>query len=262
MELFARVYMIRAGDFGTDFDLKLVMALCAVALVSWDVVRRRRWDYLWVLAAGTITWSAAELILQATGTRVMEGGELLGHPVPLWLGVILQGMSEGAAIAVGGIFVGDRLLDRRTRTWTAVAFLALCAFVVARTLAVDVAVESMTPSRRNMTALPALAALSLFMAVNVFFWLRSRAFRRRAAAMAAVMVVFAALWTAGEVAAGTRWIEIDGASLGTYARAPGALAFAALSFDVVIEIALAYVPFFAVPAMLGRIEPDPPLREG
>ncbi|GAB4331387.1 MAG: hypothetical protein Kow0069_39010 [Promethearchaeota archaeon] len=77
--------------------------------------------------------------------------------------------------------------------------------------------------------------------------------RRRVFAMVAVMAVFGGAWTMGEVLGNNRWIEVGDASDGL-TRAPPALEILALLWDVLTEFSLIFVPFLALPQMLGLIK--------
>lgn len=250
--------MVRDAAFGADFTPKLVVALIAVGLVAWDVATRRRWDYAWVFATGAAVWTLVELSLQLRGTRVMPHHALLGAEIPLALSLPLQGVAEGAFVAVLGLFCADRVLDRRTRSRALVGF-ALAVVVMVLLMAISAARApglATAASRRDVSALGPLLVLALVVGFDVWFWARRPAHRRRSMAMAAVMVVFAAVWTLAEVTTGGRWVEVSGPAAGSFAAAPAPLAAAALAFDVVVEIALAYVPFYAIPALLGLVSPD------
>lgn len=107
----------------------------------------------------------------------------------------------------------------------------------------------------------ALIFLAVMFSIDVIFFLRWKSYRRRMAAMTLVMIFFGTFWTIGEVIAGTRWIEVAGNTTDTYQKASMAGQFFWLGFDVVIEIALAYVPFFAIPVMIGKIDPVDKQRE-
>lgn len=118
--------MIRAGHFGSDFNMKFLLCLVAGFLVFWDMQKNRRKDYLWVFLFGALTWTFAEVALQAVGTRVMPSRLLFGFALPLPISALLQGVSEGATIAVMGIFVGDRIINAKTRKRALLIFLSVC----------------------------------------------------------------------------------------------------------------------------------------
>ncbi len=69
--------------------------------------------------------------------------------------------------------------------------------------------------------------------------------------MFALMIIFGACWTLGEWATGTRWIEVG--TPDTYVHAPPLVEFFALTCDVVVEIAFAYMPFFIFPVWTKAI---------
>lgn len=272
MDLLPHVYMIRSGDFGTDFVAKLSLALFAVVLVGWDVWRQRRLDYLWVLLFGTVTWTVVELVMQAQGVRVIRDGTLWGSPLPPAAMALIQGASEGAAIAVGGVFFGDRILHHPTRLVAALSLAGLFSLVVLVTLrqagsgAVAAAHAVDPASRRDMLTPQALVFLCGMVALAALAWWRRPALRPRLVAMTLVILTFATIWTVAEVAVGTRGIQVPAPGGVGFAAAPAGTAIAALAYDVVVEITLAYVPFLGLPVLLGRIRPEPipsePIRPG
>lgn len=107
-----------------------------------------------------------------------------------------------------------------------------------------------------MVTVASLLVFLLVVTFDVWFWVARPRFRRRSMAMAAVMLLFATVWTCSAVATGSRWVEVNGAT-GAPVTAPPAVTIAALAYDVIVEIVLAYVPFFAIPALLGLIPASP-----
>jgi hypothetical protein len=269
MDLLDPVFMMRSADFGANFNSKPVIALLAIGLLVWDRYRYRRWDYLWVFLTGTIIWTLVELAAQTKGTRLMPVHELFGAELPLAASTLLQGMTEGAAVAVFGLFIGDRILMRgATRNKTVVAF-ALAMAIVVLLMVVQSASSGAqavleAASQRDMTE---RSSLLLFLAATIFaiwFWIARPQFRVRSLTMTAVMIAFAAIWTVTSVATGGRWVEVSGTAPGSTEMAPGIISVLALAYDVLIEIAIMYMPFFAIPALIGLISvattasPDPP----
>ncbi|MCH9720117.1 MAG: hypothetical protein K0U60_09650 [Actinomycetia bacterium] len=64
------------------------------------------------------------------------------------------------------------------------------------------------------------------------------------------MAVFAVIWTTTSVLISSRWIEVLGATPGTFDDAGKLVSLLALGYDIFVEIALAYVSFFATSALL------------
>jgi hypothetical protein len=245
------LYMIRAFKFGAAFDVQFWLLVVALAAAGWDSVRRRR-DCWWVLLVGTVTWTAVELALQLSAIRVMPERTLFGVPLPLFLSAPLQGAAEGGAFAVLAMFFGDRLLRRNTRLPSLLGLLALCATAAVVVIPFGDALREVT-SRRNMLSVPSVLCGTVFLAVDLFFWLRWPVFRRRAVTMFAVLVAIGMSWTIAGFATGSRWIEVPGPGPDTYSRASPVWQAFGLGYDVIVEFALAYVAFLALPAMVGLI---------
>lgn len=253
------IYIIRDAAFGRDFTPKLVMALVAIALALWDWRRQRRTDYLWVLLFGTVILALAEAGLKLEGIRNMPERVLLGSPLPDWGSYVLQGLSEGALVAVLGLFVGDRwLADRRKGTILGAVVLALVVLSTIRAKG-RIAGVGEAASRRDMLDPKALVFLLLIAVVCAVFVWRYPAWRPRAGAMFVVMVAVAGVWTVAQTAIHGRWVEVDGPAPGTFVHASGLVSIVALTFDVVVEIALAYLPYLALPVMLGLLRDPRPL---
>ncbi|HMF34748.1 MAG TPA: hypothetical protein VKK79_25220 [Candidatus Lokiarchaeia archaeon] len=255
--VFESIYMVRGGAFGEDFDIQffLSVAAFAVCLVDWRIKHRK--DYFWVFLTGSIVWTLAELVIQLTGVRVMGTKYLFGFPIPLAVSVVLQGIAEGAAIAILGICIGDLLMAKSSRKAGIIAFVIILASVAILSLAEfrpapDVGGD--VPSRRDMFAIGPLLFVCAFSTIGVvWLWWTDRAARARGLWMLLVMIIFASVWTLFEFSANTRWIEVG--TLGNLALAPPAIEFGAFAWDVVVEIGLMYVPFLAIPHALKLMNP-------
>lgn len=260
-----QVFMVRGGTegtgfFNTNFEVKLWYLLGVAVLIWLDWRRYRRTDYLRVLRAGTIVWSLAELVLQVTGTRELAPVAMFGWPVPFLVQVILKGAVEGAGVAIFCLFFSDRVIDgppRERRIWAGIftGLLGLMLFDAFRHGVHVPAYGGAVPSRRSMLEIGPLIFLAVSTALVVGWALTTPhpELRRRAIAMFAFMLIFGTVWTLAERAAGTRWIEVG--EFGASRHAPAWVEIGALAFDVVMEIAVAYLVFFAIPAMRGRIRP-------
>ena len=251
------IYMVRDAQFGTNFSVKLLITLIGLALVAWDRRTKKRWDYLWVFLVGTVIWTAAELSLQLRDVRVLPEPLLFGNEIPLGISALLQGTSEGAFIAVLGLFLGDRLTDRTSRDRTILGF-SIAVVLMGLLMVLQAArlsdADEVAASRRDMTDPQSVLAMAVVAVFVIWFWLRRPDFRQRSLWMYASMATFALIWTTISVAIGGRWIEVPGSAPGTYDEAGALVSLLALGYDVFVEIALAYVPFFAIPALLGWIQ--------
>lgn len=260
-----KVFMVRGsaegvGFFNSNYELKFVYLAGIVLLITFDWWRHRRLDYLHVFVTGTITWTLAEIFLQASGTRELQQVFVYGTPLPFALQVLVKGMVEGAGVAVFCLFFSDRCVAEAPRerraSWTIFLLCMLLLFADAFRHGAQVPNYGGTvPSRRSMLEPVPLVFLATFSALGAG-WLactKHPDLRRRGLCMAACMVVFGATWTAGEYSAGTRWIE-TGSFAGSVHASP-AVELSALAFDVVVEIAAVYLAFIALPVLEGRIKP-------
>ncbi|MEI8080595.1 MAG: hypothetical protein WCI74_01960 [Actinomycetes bacterium] len=263
MDFLDPVYMVRGPAFGSDFNSKLAFCLITVGLVVWDRYRSKRWDYAWVMLVGAVALTLLEISMQLRGTRSLPDRVLLGEHLPLVASALLQGISEGAFIAVFGLFFADRILCRRSRNRTLIA-LALVLFLMALLVVLQAAgsdTSGQVAGRRDMTAVGPFVLLILVVAFDVWFWWRRPQYRDRSLMMTAVMLGLVTVWTTASVATGGRWIEVPGPTSGSFQRASSAVSISALTFDIVFEVVMASVPFFAIPALLGLVGRSPTRRQ-
>lgn len=240
------------GPFNTDFSVKLVIGIAAILIVAYEYGRNKKRYFVGLLTTGTIMWSCAELILQLTGIREFKPAYIFGWVVPFWIQIPLQGLVEGAFIAIFCMFFGDRIWgngNKITRRWAILVFSILMGLMVLSSFRNGVQVPNYggdVPSRREMFGLLSTIFLGVLVGIDILFFKRADPeFKRRGYALTILMTIFGTLWTLGEWAAGTRWIEMGGD--GVYYHAPPVVEFLALSYDVIVEITLAYVPFLAIP---------------
>jgi len=249
--------MIRGSDFGTNFEVKLFMSIAAILICIYDWKKKERLDYFFVFITGTIIWSTVELVLQLSGTRIIPHKMMFGIPIPLFLSIPLQGISEGSAVAIYGLFGADNIIDEETRTQALIIFAVLMGglftYWIYTSHAIFPYVGLFVPSRRDMFTVASIIFLGIMMAIDTYFFIKAKPEpRKRAFYLAIVMITFATTWTLAEWIAGGRWIEVG--SYPFLSRAPPFIEFSALAWDVIVEISLAYVPYLAIPYMLNLIE--------
>lgn len=255
MDSISQILIIRGADFGANFAPKFWLCILTLALIGRDIQKEKRFDYLWVFLTGTAIWTSVEIALQATGARVMPLRDLYGLALPTPVSALIQGMAEGAFVAVFSLYVGDRLRRAATRKealmWlvTAGVVLLIQALLHRSADGVDLLHPS---SRRNILAPRALIFLACMVFFNLIFLWRYGAWRKRVMFMVTVMLAVTTLWTLQQVWIGERWVEIAYAT-GVSQPASPLITLLALAFDLIVEMASAYVPFFSLPVMLGLI---------
>ncbi|TFG18243.1 MAG: hypothetical protein EU533_07865 [Promethearchaeota archaeon] len=268
--IFESIFMIRGAGFGQDFGPKLIMSIVGLLICVYDwKSNEKRKDYFWVFLFGAIIWSMAELMLQLSGMRALQDKYLFGMDIThaLWLTIPLQGMSEGAFVAVIGLLFGDRILNKETQKKWSIIFILMLLGLFLNYLREGIhfndvnAGDLSIPSRRDMFPLTANIFIIVMCALAIL-WLATTSSdsRKRGIMMDLIMIIFIACWTLSEWLTGQRWIEVGTVnSDGSYSnlrRAPPLIEFGALAYDVLIEVSLIYVPFLALPYWLGLIKTE------
>lgn len=253
--------MIRNGNFGSDYNFKLIGALLGLLLVLYHVIRFKKLDYVWVYLCGFIIWFSAEWFLQLTGIRNVQQATLFGIPANSFVQALLRGGFEGGLIGLLGVFFADGFVapSKGEKGVFALIFIGFLSWIAYWSLgqAVDVkAVGTDVLSRRDM--LNPIGIIFLLSATSYTLWWyfkkAAHKDRKRILAMYLVMVSIAFIWNVAEFTANTRWIEA-----GTFAephRAKPVVEFLALAWDTCIDIAMAYVPFLIIPYHLKLIKPS------
>lgn len=262
--LLENIYQIRGstgvGPFGNDWTIKFCLVFVCLAFCFWDQRTKKRNDYWWIFIVGSLLWGGAEALLQLTGIRQILPRILFGTELPLWISISMQGIVEGALIGVGCTFYGDRILDRATRKKNVLLFTIWMGILFIAALVRPILEGYSGPnyggeviSRRNMFSPLPVILLCVMIGISVLFYIwASEDLRNRVLLMFILMLIFGTVWTFGEWIAGTRWIEVGIPP--NFTHAPPVIEFWALTWDVVVEIAFAYVPFFAIPGFLKLIK--------
>jgi hypothetical protein len=213
-----------------------------------------------VYAIALVISFVTEFGLVFFGTRAIVAPHLLGQEIPIWAGILLRAASEGSAVTVAGLLIGDFLIEKNTRIKGFLILVILCA-VIALDIALQAipqkAIGAAVASRREMTTASTLVFLFIVMAFDaIWLWKADKASRRRGIFMVLAITAFTALWTACQYLANTRWIEVG--IKGGYAQASPLVTFIAFVWDILPETSLLYLPFLAIPYIFGMIKPGQP----
>jgi len=253
------IWMIRGGSFGFDFNVKLALTIVAILLCLYDWKRNKRWDYFWVFLIGALIWSLTEVFNQLSGQRHMPDAYLFGFQLPLYISIPLQGTSEAAFVAVLGLFIADHLFDKRKWIGGMIGILIILTPTALNLIINGIQIPDvgnpLIPSRRQMFTPAATIFLAVMVIIAVvWLWKTTPEFRKRGYLLFISMLIIAVIFTILEWVGGTRWIEM-GPVGGPWIRAPPPIEFGALTYDIVVEIAAAYMPFLAIPCALRLIKP-------
>ena len=269
--IFESIFMIRGVDFGQDFGRKLIFSIIAILMCCYDwKTNEKRKDYFWVFLSASICWSLVELALQLGGTRVLHEKYLFFINITNmpWLTIPLQGMSEAGFVVVLGILFGDRILNEETRKKWIIIFCICLSMFILLFVPYGIGYDSVNagdpniPSRRDMFTLSSIIFIIILSGFAIIWLITndSEYVRKRGIYMYIIMISFVAWWTFLGWITGERWIEVGTVnSDGTYSnlrRAPPLIEFGALAYDILVEVSLIYIPFLAIPYLLGLIKSE------
>ncbi len=260
------VFLIRGGGGGYDWGLKFIISIIAILVCIYDYkVNEKRLDYFWVFLTGTVIWGAVELSMQSTGGRVLQEKYFFGLEVTsmLWFTIPIQGMAEAGAIAIMGMYFGDRIMNKVTRKKHVLIFtLFLLFFLLMLRGGIsynNVDVGGNVPSRREMFSLNSVVGVGIIISPAIYWLITTDSVsRKRGLYMILIMTIWAFWWNFLSWLTGQRWIEVGTKNPdGTYSnlqRADAFLEFWALVYNSIFEIVLVYAPFLAIPSLLGLIK--------
>lgn len=256
------LFMIRNGEFGTDFNLKLIWSLVGLAVCVYYWIKNKKRDYFWVFMIGSAIWFAIEYGAQLTGVRVMGANYLFGVKIPVVIASILRGSAEGGFVALFGLLFFDKISDKKSRLkWSVLSAIILTIFVL-KTINQGLPfreIGGQVASRRDLFGGPSLLFMAGFIIFDIIWlFLTKPEIRKRALGMFSVMVIVTGIWTLTEFFVNTRWIELG--PVNALTMAPPLLQFLGLAYDVIVEIGLFYIPFLAIPYFLGLIKNPSPKK--
>ncbi|MCP4761166.1 MAG: hypothetical protein GY870_05250 [archaeon] len=258
--LLESIFVVRGGFWGEEYDFKLLFAVVAMIICILDWKWKKRKDYFWVFLIGFIFWTSVELLLQFLGIRDMPNRYLFGISIPIWLSIPLQGMSEGVAVGIMGLFITDLYINKETRKFSLLTFLIVFTLITLIMFSHGVYIPDIggdVPSRRDV--FPIWELLIILLAAPAIFWFikTDKKSRKRGFYMLFTMFILGCAWYLVYWLSGQRWVEIGIKNVdGTYSnlrRASPVIEFMVAIFNAFIEIALIYMPFLAIPYLLGFI---------
>jgi lipoprotein signal peptidase len=199
------------------------------------------------------------------GGRVMQEKFLFGINITSmhWLTIPLLAVADIVIVAVIALFFADRIRNPETRKKWGIVFILwligrdLIPYVILYGFGYNFATISdndpFVPSRRTMTEIGTLIALSTMVVIGLIWLFRTdKSSRKRGLYMIGMTIIYMTAWTIGEWFAGQRWIEIG--EEGAWNLAPPLLQFGMLTYDIVIEMGLFTVCFLALPSLLKLIK--------
>jgi hypothetical protein len=261
--LLESIFIVRGGFWGEEYDFKILFAIIAIIITIMDWKWKERKDYFWVFLTGFIFWSLVELFLQLIGIRDMPNRYLFGIQIPIWLSIPLQGLSEGVSVGIMGLFITDLYLDEKLRKYSIITFIFVVvgmALVMFSHGIYEPNVGGKVPSRREI--FPIWALLIPILVAPAIYWFITTDYnsRKRGYYMFVTMFILGCIWYLFYWLSGQRWVEIGtknpNGSYSNLRRAAPIIEFLIIIYNALVEIALIYMPFLAIPYLLGLIKPE------
>lgn len=240
--------IVRIGDFATKANTKINYCLFSIGLCLDDYITNNSIDCFTILSYSTLIWTFIEFALHISNTRkikpmVFYYSKDNSMVVPHYLGLFLQGFQEGGCITTIGLYFGDRLYS-----FNHLIFLhILITFIVINVYNKKTSYERNSIRQVNTTG--SLITMSAVTLCNLKTLYEHQQHFYRQLSMFFVMIYVSAWWTVSVWCKGFRTVDVyikdqyDQYIIKKYSLYD---TFIVLSYDVIFEIAMAYLFFFHV----------------
>jgi len=240
--------IVRIGDFATKANTKINYCLFSIGLCLDDYITNNSIDCFIILSYSTLIWTFIEFVLHISNTRrikpmVFYYSKDNSQVVPHYLGLFLQGFQEGGCITTIGLYFGDRLFS-----FNHLIFLhILITFIVINVY--NKKTSSERNSTRQVNTTGSLITMSAVTLCNLKTLYEHQQYFYRQLSMFFVMIYVSAWWTVSVWCKGFRTVDVyikdqyDQYIIKKYSLYD---TFIVLSYDVIFEIAMAYLFFFNV----------------
>ena len=254
-------WMIRTFDHAGFYETQLILFAISLVIACYFAYYRSDRRFLLMFASGAVFQTIIEYILLF---RVLRTGDhiisLFSEPIPILIGPVLQGFTEGAPLAVFAFWFADlRSSHARMKRWLPLVALGV---VIA---ALSFAAGSVARNHPITSARPMFASLPIFAITAVIFISLFIDWRRDAlsslANYYAGMIVFAILCYEPLHLMGARYIGVMSNLEGVpqFSAAPMPEQVVVMLLSHLYEAAGGKLHYFIIPFALGLLslnEPD------
>jgi hypothetical protein len=214
--------MIRRGTFATSAETKILFTSIALGM-TYDNP-----GYFSLFSISSIGWAFIEGLIQLMKIRKICSMTFMGRPVPIPIGWILQGTTEAGFVVIYGIYFGDRLYTHFNLMLTSSG--AICAYVISRRKSFRIS------SKRHINNMSSCVFIGLVVLVDAYCLTYIETIRPLC--MLVCMVFLGCMWTFAQIVVGARGVLVDNKPTSS------AEMCTVLSLDVLVEVGLAYLPFY------------------
>tara|TARA_Y100001970_G_C14139401_1_gene806237 strand:- start:253 stop:1041 length:789 start_codon:yes stop_codon:yes gene_type:complete len=239
-----KYYIIRTGDFATDANKKIVYILLSVVLCLHDSIINKNIEYFAIMICSSIIWTIIELLLNEQKVRVIKPMKITWNNqtniINKYVGISLQGIQEGGAVTIIGLYFGDRFGSIFYQ-----CFYHLLIFYMVVNIGKKKS-NIKTLSKRQINTPCSLCLMSSAAIFNIWVIVNNPSHIYRELNMFMSMVYISSIWTIISYYKDFRKVEIYLYNNHKYVCKPNTLidAFVILGYDVVFEIGIAYITFY------------------
>jgi len=238
--------IVRIGDFATKANTKINYCLFSLGLCLEEYITNNSTDCFMLLGYSTLIWTFIEFFLHTSNTRIIK--PMVYHydknnsvTVPHYLGLFIQGFQEGGVITTFGIYFGDRFYSFEHN---------ICLHVLIALIVLNVYNKPKTTTQtsvRQVNTTGSLLGMSSITLYNINSLYQYPEHRYRQFYMFFVMMYVSSWWTFTAWYNGFRKVDVyikDDNDLYVLKKSNIFDTVMVLSYDVFIEIAMAYLTFY------------------
>lgn len=238
-----KYFIIRIGDFATNGNRKILYFLFSLLFCLEEYITIKSLDCFKIMIGSSIIWSFIELFLHLTNTRIIKpmyiGFGENKRKINNYLGICLQGLQEGGFVTTFGLYFGDRLFQFKY-------FILLHMFVIFIIFNIYFKKNEEKLSKRQINSNNSLLLISSCTFYNIKMIYQYPEHNIRQFKMFFIMIYISSIWTFLVWLRGFRKVEILLNKNNNYIQKKINYmdSFLILGYDIVFEIAIAYLTFY------------------
>lgn len=238
-----KYFIIRIGDFATNGNRKILYFLFSLFFCFEEYFTIQSLDCFKIMFGSSIIWTIIELFLHYTNTRVIKpmyiGFGNNQRKINNYLGICLQGVQEGGFVTTFGLYFADRIFQIKY-------FLLLHMFVIFIVLNIYFKKNEEKLSKRQINSNNSLLLILSSTFYNIKMIYQYPEHNLRQFKMFLIMIYISSIWTFLVWLRGFRKVEILLKNNNNYIQKNITYidSFLILGYDVVFEIAIAYLTFY------------------
>lgn len=252
-----KYHIVRYGDFATNGNAKFFYGVFAGMLCFDDYRTRGSTDCIVIAAGASAIWTAVEIYLHTSGTRIIKpmflglrNNSNMKILLPTAAGALLQGVQEGGVVTTIGLYYGDRLSNMAT-----IARMHLFIAVVIANVWMRDTKECANPvaSKRQVNTNGSMLFIGSATVFDLMMLWKHPEHIYRQLTMLLVMVYVCAWWSLVAWYRGFRSVEIhvkrdnrEKTNGNEYFVKPTTIfdIIAVLGYDILFEVGAAYLVFY------------------